>query len=274
MTPTSTRRYLQQAPTGVGACLALDRRPPAGTDNGPKPFRRDIVKRASIALAALLSAVGAGTAPPELDGIANGIAPQEPYRWVSPPPQLAADNKAPLSAHHTVAIRGAVGPGVASTPDGQATLSFVAGAFAAPASASELIVDIKPVSSFPEPVGFKPATNVYLIAASPPLLKAAVVTLRYSDLLSAPRSVYFAEQGSTSWSPLSATNSLTVYTLSAPTDKLGYFVAGDPLAALPTTSARGRVPTLPIVAALGLLIVLLAAAPLMVLKRRGESDED
>jgi len=52
---------------------------------------------------------------PVFDGGGGALAP---YRWVSPPPSLAAGNKPPARARFTVSLGpGLQGAGVYSTPD-------------------------------------------------------------------------------------------------------------------------------------------------------------
>ncbi len=53
-------------------------------------------------------------APPVYDGI---IVPPEPYRWDSPPPNLAAGNKPPLPGDATLAPAGATGVKCSIVPD-------------------------------------------------------------------------------------------------------------------------------------------------------------
>jgi hypothetical protein len=56
-------------------------------------------------------------APPVYDGI---IVPPEPYRWESPPPNLAAGNKPPLPGDATLPVQnGQVAGGGVQTGDNQ-----------------------------------------------------------------------------------------------------------------------------------------------------------
>src|SRR2546423_14759490 len=72
--------------------------------------------------------------PPVYDGI---IVPPEPYRWESPPPNLAAGNKPPLPGDVTLPIQnGQVAGGGVQTGDNQAVMYFGPGAFKAPAGAT------------------------------------------------------------------------------------------------------------------------------------------
>src|SRR5437773_230576 len=68
--------------------------------------------------------------PPVYDGI---IVPPEPYRWESPPPNLAAGNKPPLPGDVTLPIQnGQVAGGGVQTGDNQVVIYFGPGAFKAP----------------------------------------------------------------------------------------------------------------------------------------------
>ena len=65
--------------------------------------------------------------PPVYDGI---IVPPEPYRWESPPPNLAAGNKPPLPGDVTLPIQnGQVAGGGVQTGDNQVVIYFGPGAF-------------------------------------------------------------------------------------------------------------------------------------------------
>ena len=69
-------------------------------------------------------------APPIYDGIGP---PVEPYRWESPPPNLRAGNKPPLSGEATLpVVNGEVAGGTVNTGDGQVVMFVTHGAFQAP----------------------------------------------------------------------------------------------------------------------------------------------
>src|SRR5262249_56819030 len=101
-------------------------------------------------------------------GFYAGIAPPQPYRWVSPPPQFKSSNQQPLSGRGSarVASNGSVDPGSIFTQDGQAAGSFVPGAFVTPADRSPVTIDVKPVAEFPDPDGTHLAPNGYCVTAS------------------------------------------------------------------------------------------------------------
>src|SRR2546427_11056077 len=72
--------------------------------------------------------------PPVYDGI---IVPPEPYRWESPPPNLASGNKPPLPGDATLPIQnGQVAGGGSQTGDNQVVMYFGPCAVKAPAGAT------------------------------------------------------------------------------------------------------------------------------------------
>jgi hypothetical protein len=228
------------------------------------------VKKALLlaAAAAVYFVLALTTAP----GFFDGIAPPEPYRWVSPPPELRSGNQPPLSGHGEakLASNGQVDPGSAFTGDGQAQLSFVPGVFAPPASGSAVGLDLKPVSTFPPPAGITLSTNVYLITANAKLQKQALIALRYPDGRPAPTDIYTVPQGSTDWRSLGANQAAQPFVISAQTSTLGYFAAGYAANVSPPANApRASGQTLPILIAAAILFVVLAGLPLAVLRRRG-----
>jgi hypothetical protein len=233
--------------------------------------------RAAILAAAVVAyAIAAWAVTP---GFFDGIAPPQPYRWVSPPPQFKASNQPPLSGHQTarVASNGKVDPGTVFTQDGQASISFVPGAFVAPADRSDVVFDIKPQATFPDPGGLHLSTNVYCVTSSSPLAQGQqiLVTLQYSAQLPAPSDVYmYRDDGG--WTSVGSTGSAAPYYISARASSLGCFAAGYPASA-PQNAQGARVgggQTLPILIALAILVVVLAGIPLAVLRRRGGDEED
>jgi hypothetical protein len=100
----------------------------------------------------------------------DGLAPPAPYRWVTPPSDLAASNKPPASTRFTVEL-GADGSrlGAFSTSDGQVNLVLSEGAVPARSGQKGVEVSIDPVdpaSLGPVPAGLVAAGNAYRIQAS------------------------------------------------------------------------------------------------------------
>jgi hypothetical protein len=232
------------------------------------------LRAAALALAAAAYGLAAWAVAP---GFYDGIAPPAPYRWVSPPAQFRATNQPPQSAHHAVRVTGGrVDPASVFTADGQAAISFAAGAFVAPSDGSPVIIDIAPQATFPDPGETHLATNVYCATSSSPLApgKEVLVTLQYSDQLPAPADVY-GYQGGGPWRKLGNTGSAAPFYIAARTTSLGCFAGGYPKNANQTAQgARLGGQTLPIVLALAILVVVLAGIPLAVLRRRGGGDAD
>ena len=209
-------------------------------------------------------------------GFYDGIAPPQPYRWVSPPPQFRASNQQPLSGHATVkvAANGVVDPGSVFTQDGQAALSFVPGTFQAPADRSPVAVDIQPKATFPDPGRVQLVTNVYCITGSSPVVpgKDPLVTLQFSSQVAQPADVY-EYQGDGPWLKIGNTGSAAPYYVAARITALGCFAAGSERGA-PAASPSAPGQALPVVAVLVVAIVLLAGIPLLVLRRRGAHEDE
>ena len=188
----------------------------------------NIMRRRAL-LVAVAAAVYAGAAWAVSPGFYDGIAPPQPYRWVSPPSQFKSSNQQPLSGHGVarVATNGSVNPGSLFTQDGQAAISFIPGAFVAPADRSPVTFDIKPVAEFRDPDGTHLATNVYCITSSSPLApgKEVLVTLQFSDQLPAPSDIY-EYQGDGPWQKIGSTGSATPFYIAARATSLGCFAGG------------------------------------------------
>src|SRR3989441_9871752 len=101
-------------------------------------------------------------APPVYDGI---IVPPEPYRWESPPPNLASGNKPPLPGDATLPVQnGQVAGGGVQTGDNQVVMYFGPGAFKAPAGATGVKCTIEPDPNPPgPPAGVEIRGNVYRV---------------------------------------------------------------------------------------------------------------
>jgi len=236
-------------------------------------FRR---RAAVLALAAAAYAVAAWAVAP---GFYDGIAPPQPYRWVCPPPQFVNNNQAPQNGHGTVRVvsNGIVDPGSVFSQDGQAAISFVAGAFVTPADHSPVSIDIKTQAGCVPDGAVHIATNVYCISGSSPLApgKDVLVTLQYSGSLPAPSDVY-EEQPGGQWRKLGSTGSAAPYYIAVRSTELGCYAGGYPANARQTTQGAtvGGGQTLPIVVALAILVVVLAGIPLAVMRRRGAADDE
>jgi hypothetical protein len=206
-------------------------------------------------------------------GFYDGFAPQ-PYNWTSPPPQAVAGNIQPRSGHLVIkVIDGVSDANSAFTEDGQVVVGFLPGAFNVTGKTS-VTVNITPESTFPTPTGLHFATNVYLITADAPLVMAANLVLRYSDLVPAPSNVYVAAGADAPWTSIGGADT-GAFAIQTKTSKLGYFAAGYAGNATRGTSS-GASQLLPIAVAVLIVGVLVAGIPLAVVRRRraGGVEED
>ena len=120
----------------------------------------------------------------------DGLAPPPAYRWVHPPPELRAGNRAPASVSATVPLTGTgSAAALVSTPDDQVQVSIPAGAFPPSAGQSALEVDVQPLDPArvpAPPAGTAIQGNAYRITvayvtsgATPTAVQPVDVTLRY-----------------------------------------------------------------------------------------------
>jgi hypothetical protein len=204
-------------------------------------------------------------------GFYDGFAPQQPYNWVCAPIQVGA-NQAPSSGHTDINVIGGVSDAnFAYTPDGQVVLDFLPGAFDATGK-TVITVDMKPVSPCPKPSGLTFATNTYLITSNAPLVKKANLVMRYSDLVPAPSTVYYASTADGPWTSQSVLSQSQPFTVDTTIDKFGYFAGGYPS----NTVSHGGPSTqvLPIAIAVLIVAVLVAGIPLAIVRRRRATDHD
>jgi hypothetical protein len=159
--------------------------------------------------------------------------------------------------------------------DGQIVIGFLPGAFDSTGKTS-IAIDVTPLPTCPTPPGITFVTNVYQITASAPLVKAANLVVRYSNLEPAPSEVYFASDPGGPWTALSIAQEAQVYTVATSTKQLGYFAAGYPSASPPpgAPSVGGGTQTLPIVVAVLIVLVIVAGIPLAILRRRQSGGEE
>lgn len=227
---------------------------------------------ALLAAAAVAYVLAAWAVAP---GFYDGLAPPSPYRWVSPPPNLATGNQQPLGGHGVdPVLGGSTAPFTTYTNDGQVIISFLPASFRVGSDTKGVSISITPEASYPTPSGFTPATNVYLVQADAPLVKDALVQLQYSNAVPAPSYLYGASASGGSWKNLGASNVSAVFTISSRSSFLGYFVAGYSRGKTGTGSPTvGGGQLLPIILAAVILLVLVAGVPLALL-RRGRDEED
>jgi hypothetical protein len=205
----------------------------------------------------------------------DGLAPPVPYRWVKPPPDLAASNKAPASLRVSVELT-ATGSrlGAFSTSDGQLNLVLSEGAVPASQSQTSVAVSIDPVDPAtlgPAPSGLIVAGNAYRIQASyrpsggkvTALGGRSSVGLVYPLLATAVADpsghLVLASADGRSWQRLRSTDTPGIHQVSAELDTTGYVAAAVPPAGAGDGgggNGRGRV--LLLASAVAALLVLAA----------------
>ena len=121
---------------------------------------------AAYAAGSLVSArLGVQPAP-----MLDGLNPPPPYRWVEPPPDLAATNDEPAGGSFTVDLtnKGSTA-GAFSTPDSQATIIVSEGSIASAQGQERVRIELNPLD--PDQLGAPPsglefAGNAYRITAT------------------------------------------------------------------------------------------------------------
>jgi hypothetical protein len=211
-------------------------------------------------------------------GFYDGFTPVQPYNWVCPPFHIA-NNLAPSSGELDIkVIDGVSDANSAFTDDGQVVVGFLPGAFDVTGKTT-ISVDIAPVKPCPSHPGLTFATNVYHFSADAPLVKAATVVMRFSDLVPAPSFIYFATSPDGPWKTIGGRDGQP-FTFVASTREFGYFAAGYPEGAVSSRSRTSASQLLPIAVAILIVGVLVAGIPLAVIRRRRaggpepESDEE
>jgi len=217
----------------------------------------------------------------------DGLAPPVPYRWVKPPPDLAASNKAPASLRFSVKLSTTGSQlGAFSTSDGQLNLVLSEGAVPASQGQTSVAVSIDPVDPATlgrAPPGLVLAGNAYRIQASyrpsggkvDALGGRSSVGLVYPLLATAVADpsghLVLASADGGSWQRLRSTDTPGIHQVSAELDTAGYVVvAVPPAGAGGGSGGSGRVPLLATaVAALLVLAALLARRRLATAGRAG-----
>src|SRR5260370_18502703 len=200
-------------------------------------------------------------------GFYDGFTPQQPYNWVCPPPQ-AGSNQAPNSGHQVIKVVGGISDANSAftDPDTQVVLGFNFGVFDSTGKTS-ITVDIKPVSPCPKPPGLTLPPNTYHITADAPLVKKASLVMRFSDLVPAPSTVYFATSPAGPRTSIRALSQAQPLTIDTPIHKCRYQAPRYPTSALSPTPG-GHSHTLPTWIAALIIAVIVAGFPLAIIRRR------
>jgi hypothetical protein len=228
--------------------------------------------------------VGAGMAYVVLAGVSghlsplarrpllDGFAPPPPYRFASPPPNLAPINKPPLSARFTLQVRGgSVSEGLFATRDSQASVLLFGRSLLAPAGQRSLILTLQPMAPPKQaavPSGESITGNVYRIQAVfepsgtrvDTLEKSAILTLVY-PALGGPhhvRRVLSSKDGST-FTEIPSIDSSVQEQVTAHITSFGYFAVGArAVSSSPTQPSSGTGAGFPLTVVLVLAAVLVA----------------
>jgi hypothetical protein len=246
-----------------------------------RPRSRALGAGVAIALVYTATAVLSGhLSPLARRPLLDGFAPPTAYRWVEPPPELAATNQKPTPGRFVVQLGNAGSEtSVFTTGDAQVTLIFPEGSFASAGGQRNVKVTVEPLpSSIAHPDD--PLTvvgNVYLIEATyepsgddAALARVATIVLVYPLLANdhGSHSMIWSRSGNT-WSALDTDDLPSIQQAGADIDELGYLsVAGQPPS--PTAGAGtgdgGSVATIAIV--VGLIVLAVVAGLLL---RRGST---
>jgi hypothetical protein len=164
----------------------------------------------------------------------DGLTPPAPYRWVSPPPELAGQNQEPgLGTGRITFLRGASVPQSVFTPDIQAQITFPGEMFPPRGGQRAVRVSMTPLDPAtlgPPPAGQTFDGNAYRVEAtySPSGDEASIeepvsVTLRY-----ARHGRTMLRWDGASWEPLDTDQIRANSALLAESDQLGTFVPAGP----------------------------------------------
>jgi hypothetical protein len=256
---------------------------PADLDRPVSDSRRALVLGLCVAGAYLvLAAVSGRLSPFGTRPILDGFAPPPPYRWVSPPPDLASTNKPPSAGRFSLRLDPGTGSraDVFSTPDGQVSLALGEGAVPSRPgqdSVTLIITPMAPAAGVEVPRNLQIAGNVYRIDAEyqpdgtpvPRFRSPARLVIAYPlplDVAVYHHTTLHSKDGG-SWSTIRSTDSLVGQLVHSDVTELGFFAVGQ--AVLGTTNPSsptggGRVYVVVLVAGFAVLAVIV----LMEIRRR------
>ena len=199
-----------------------------------------------------LAALSGSLSPLARRPLLDGTAPLPPYRWTSPPPELAQTNVSPTAGSFTLPLteRGSR-PEVLTTDDAQATLILAAGTFEPAAGQEQVRLTVTPTdpAEIGSPEGLIVLGNAYLVEASyepggDPIrgrlgapLEVILVYPLTPDAHTTSRSVAFSPDGR-NWTVAEGTDAPAIQQAEGPVDTLGYVVAAaDRVAVAPPPAA-------------------------------------
>ena len=242
---------------------------------------------AGVALAAVYAAgalLSGHLSPLARRPLLDGLAPPTAYRWVEPPPELAATNKEPTPLSQTVGLKNKGSEtAVLTTDDAQVTLILPQGAFEAAEGQRGVEVTIEPVgpSTLSAPnAPLHVIGNAYRLGATyaPSGAKAklqalSTVVLVYPLLANdhGAHTVIRSRDGA-AWEPVKTDDLPSIQQAGGDLTELGYVaVAGQPASPKAGGSGTGSsATTIAIVAGL----VVLAAVAAFLLRRNASRSSD
>jgi hypothetical protein len=176
----------------------------------------------------------------------DGFAPQAPYRWVRPPPELAADNVPPEPAQRTIPLgEGGSEATNASTTDAQIILTLPAGAVPAHPPDTAVALTITPLDAgtlAPVSAPLRPASNAYQVSFVYQPSQSPVSTVSNATIAmtaaSQGESLLHSADG-TQWQTKSARPFGNTHGLVGPFTGPGYYVVATPPPTTTTAAGRG-----------------------------------
>ena len=243
---------------------------------------------AVVATYAVLAAVSGHLSSLARRPIFDGLTPFA-YRWVNPPPQLAANNIQPSSGRFSLAVWPGHSQGtVFSTDDAQVTVIVPKDAIPYEQGQRSVDVDVEPLDPAKLSAPQSPLTiagNVYRITATyrpsgDPLRGALAgeieIVLVYPALLNAHggHALILSPSGR-SWTEVKTTDLVSVGQVDAQVARLGYLasaVTGEAASSTPTIPGAGATKTsFPVALVIGVIaaVVLIGGAALGIRNSRG-----
>jgi hypothetical protein len=252
----------------------------------PSSGRSRLVLLAGVGIVVLYLAgavVSGRASTPARRALLDGLAPPTPYRWVNPPPDLAAGNKPPASTRFTVELT-ANGSrlGAFSTSDGQLNLVLSEGGVAARPGQTgvEVAVDpVDPATLGAAPSGLVVAGNAYRIRASyrpsgrkvEALGGQSSVGLVYPLLATAVADpgghVVLSSADGRTWEQLPSTDTPGTHQVSAGLKRTGYVQVGVAPSQGSGSDPRDRI----LLLGTGIAVVIVVAALVLRLRERSRA---
>lgn len=223
-----------------------------------------------VAFVALASISGAWS-PLGRRPVLDGLGPLAPYRWVSPPPELVAENTPPLPGSFELAVDDdGSEPDVLVSPDDQVTLILDRGAIeAAPGRRTAIIelVPLDPADLAPLPEDLAPFGNAIRVDAKDvtAFVEQVDVLLLYPEtvtLHARRHEILWSADGQT-WRRLETADSLATQQAQATIEAPGFVVVGAvpvPHPSASVSAAEASSDTAPVVVVVVGVAVLLGIA--------------